>query len=164
MTALRTLSHDYQEVMALAQDPDLPAIALTDTLEALEGAFNDKAVALVHVLINADSDVNAIDVELKRLQARKQIIQNGQKRLKDYLRENMEACEIKKIDCPLFSITLAAGRSVAVITDESALPDDFVRVKTSIVPDKLNILKALKSGDDVPGAHIGKSVSSVRIK
>lgn len=164
MTALRTIGHDYQEVMALAQDPDIPAEALRDTLEGIGGEFNEKAISLVNTLINADSDVNAIDVELKRLQGRKHIIQNGQKRLKDYLRENMEACNIKKIDCPLFSITLAAGRSVAVITDESALPDDFVRVKTSIVPDKLNILKALKSGDEVPGAHIGKSMCSVRIK
>jgi len=164
MTALRTLSHDYQGVMALAQDPDLPAQALADTLEALEGEFNEKAVALVHALINTDSDVSAIDIEIKRLQGRKQIIQNGQKRLKDYLRENMEVCEIKKIDCPFFSITLAAGRSIAVITDESALPDDLVRVKTSITPDKLNILKALKAGDEVPGAHIEKSISSVRIK
>ena len=156
MTALRTLTHDYHQVLALAQDPDVPLQALRDTLEGIEGEFNDKAVSLVDTVLNADTDIHAIDEEIKRL--------HGQKRLKDYLRENMGACEIKKIECPLFTITLAAGRDMAVVSDEQALPDDMVRVTTSISPDKAAILKALKGGEDIPGAHLQKSQSSIRIK
>jgi Siphovirus Gp157 len=37
-------------------------------------------------------------------------------------------------------------------------------VKTTIAPDKVAILAALKEGRDIPGAHIGKSQASVRIK
>ena len=53
---------------------------------------------------------------------------------------------------------------VGVVDDESALPDDYVRVKTTISPDNVAILSALKEGVEVPGAHMAKTASSVRIK
>jgi hypothetical protein len=76
----------------------------------------------------------------------------------------MEAADIQKVSCPLFTITLAKGRDVAIIDDEEKLPDDLMRVKTSLEPDKVAILEALKNGKEVPGAHIEKSKSSIRIK
>jgi hypothetical protein len=152
------------EVRDLAMDPDIPAEALKDTLDGIEGMFNDKAVRVVDVINNGDSDIAAIDGEIARLQARKKVIQNAKESLKEYLRMNMEATGISKIESPLFVITLAKGRDIAVIDNEEAIPDDYVRVKTTIAPDKASILKALKEGEDVPGAHIEKSKSSVRIK
>jgi hypothetical protein len=164
MSTLRELSKELIEVQDLAMDPDIPAEAIKDTLDGMVGLFNEKAVNVVHVILNADSDIAALDTEIKRLSARKSAIQNGQDRLREYLRWNMEATDISKISCPLFTITLAKGRDVAIVEDESALPDEFVRVKTTIAPDKVAILAALKEGQDIPGAHIGKSQSSVRIK
>lgn len=164
MSTLRELSKELVEVRDLALDPDVPAEAIKDTLDGMEGMFNDKAVSVVHVLLNADADIAALDSELTRLSTRKKHIQNAQDRLKEYLRLNMEAAGITKITSPLFTITLAAGRDVACVSDESVLPDEYVRVKTTIAPDKIAILAALKSGSDIPGAHIEKSKTSVRIK
>jgi hypothetical protein len=76
----------------------------------------------------------------------------------------MEACEIKKITCPLFSITLVDGRDSVAISDESLIPDEFVNVKTVISPDKNAIAKALKEGIEVSGASLQKGKSSIRIK
>jgi hypothetical protein len=164
MTSLRDISQEFMEVMDLASDADIPAQALKDTLDGIEGMFNDKAIRIVHVIANSDSDIAAIDEEIKRLSARKKSISNGKERLKDYLRDNMEATGINKIPCPLFTITLAKGRDIAVVDDIDKLDCDLLRVKTTIDPDKVEILKRLKEGEDVPGAHLEKSKSSVRIK
>lgn len=164
MSTLRELSHELQEVQSLALDPDVPEEALRDTLDGIEGMFNEKAVRIVHVIANSDTDVDAISAEIKRLSERKRSIELAQDRLREYLRFNMEATGISKISSPLFTITLAAGRDMVEIYDEAALPDEFVRVKTVVSPEKAEILKALKSGIDVPGATITKSKSSVRIK
>lgn len=164
MPTLRELSHELSEVRDLALDPDVPAEAIRDTLDGLEGMFNDKAVSIVHVITNGDSDIAALDAEISRLASRKKHIQSAQDRLKDYLRYNMEATGTTKITSPLFTITLAKGRDVVVVDDESALPDEYVRVKTTISPEKAAILSAIKEGVDVPGAHIEKSKSSIRIK
>ena len=164
MSTLRELSHELQEVQSLALDPDVPEEALRDTLDGIEGMFNEKAVRIVHVIANSGTDVDAISAEIKRLSERKRSIELAQDRLREYLRFNMEATGISKISSPLFTITLAAGRDIVEIYDEAALPDEFVRVKTVVSPEKADILKALKSGIDVPGATITKSKSSVRIK
>jgi Siphovirus Gp157 len=164
MSTLRELSHELQEVQSLALDPDVPEEALRDTLDGIEGMFNEKAVRIVHVIANSDTDLDAISAEIKRLSERKRSIELAQDRLREYLRFNMEATGISKISSPLFTITLAAGRDMVEIYDEAALPDEFVRVKTVVSPEKADILKALKSGIEVPGATITKSKSSVRIK
>ena len=164
MTSLRELSTELMEVQALALDPEIPPEALQDTLDAMEGMFNEKALRVVHVITNSGSDVDAIDVEIKRLQDRKKIISNAQSRLKDYLQFNMEATGTTKISGPLFTITLAKGREVAIVDDQDELPEDYTITKTTVSPVKAIILKALKEGVEVPGAHIERNPPTVRIK
>ena len=161
---LYEITSDMVALHELANDPDIPEQAITDTLSGLEGEFKQKAIDLVHVVLNGSADIEAIDAEIKRLSDRKKHILNVHESLKSYLRQNMEATGTTKITSPLFTITLAKGRDVVVVDDESALPDEYVRVKTTISPEKAAILSALKEGVDVPGAHIEKSKSSIRIK
>lgn len=164
-TPLYEITGQFKELQTLAEtaDEDL-AVAIRDTMGAIEGEFNDKALAVSRLILNLDSDVGALDAEIDRLQERKRMIQNRQKQIREYLRENMDAAGIKKISCPLFTITLVQGREVAVIEDDSLLPDDLVRVKTEVSPDKNAIAARLKAGEEVPGARLERGQSSVRIK
>ena len=162
MVSLYKLTEQQRELKEAAGNSDLPAEAFKDTFEALEGQFNDKAVSVIHVVQNMDSDVDALDAEINRLTERKKIIKNKKDSIREYLRTNMEANEITKIECPLFTITLAKGRDICVINDQDKLPDDYIKV--SVVQKPAAILKALKAGDDIPGAHIENSKTSLRIK
>lgn len=162
---LHEIAKEYREVAALADsDDEGMAQAVIDTLEAVGGAFEEKAQTLVRITLNRQADIDALDNEIKRLQARKQTILNAEASFKEYLRTNMEATGISKISCPLFTITLAKGREVAVIDDADQLPDELMRVKTEIAPDKLAIAAKLKAGEEVPGARLERGQSSVRIK
>ena len=161
MTTLREISGRYLEVANLAEDPEVPDEAVKDTLDAIEGELQLKAENIAYVLGNQDGDIAAVDMEIKRLQDRKRVMQNAQSRLKEYLKFNMEATGITKISCPLFTITLAKGRDSVVVDDENALPGEYI--VTTIRPDKRALLQALKEGP-VDGAHLEKSGPSLRIK
>ena len=164
---LRELTGQYLELSSMAtdSDSDLTPELIADTLESIEGEFNEKAVAVTHIISNMDSDIDIIDAEIQRLQSRKKVLQNGNDRIREYLKSNMIASDITKITCPLFSITLAKGRDVVSIDDESAIADEFMTVKTSITPDKREILKALKDNpDSVTGASLTTTEPSLRIK
>lgn len=163
MTALREISGQYLSLLDLANNDEIPIEAITDTLQGIEGEFKEKAVKVVEVINSIESDVSQIDAEIERLRARKKVITNRNQSIREYLMTNMEACEISKISCPLFTITLAKGRDVVVIDNEDELPDEYITVKTSTAPDKTAILAALKEGN-VAGAHIEKSRPSLRIK
>jgi len=162
MSTLRELSADLRGINDMALDPDIPAEAIADTIEGLEGEFSDKAIRIVHVVANNDSDIAEIDAEIARLQSKKKIIVNAKDRLKDYLRFNMEATGVTKIESPLFNITLLKPRDIVLVSDESLLPDDYKRV--SVSPDKTLIGKALKDGYEVPGAELSKGKSGIKIK
>lgn len=163
MSKLYEISAQFKELQAIANDDEM-AVAVADTLESMEGEFNEKANAIVSMVLNMDGDVEPIDSAIERLQARKKVIQNKQASLKNYLRENMERTGINKISCPLFTITCVEGRELAYIDNEEALPDEYLSVKTTISPDKTAITKALKEGKEIEGAHLERAKSSIRIK
>ncbi len=165
MTHLYELTEQHRQLAVLSEegDEDIKQ-AIADTFEALEGEFNDKAIALIQVAENIDSDINMVDLMIKKLQGRKLVLQNRKEHMREYLKSNMEACEISKIECPYFAITLAKGRDMAVIDDPELLPDEYVDIEMNIKPKKRDILRALKAGELIPGAHIEKSKTSLRIK
>jgi len=127
-------------------------VAIADTMEGIEAQFQEKAQAIVATAFNVESGIDAIDAQIKRLQERKLTIKAKSEWLRNYLKKNMEASGISKIDCPLFSITLSAPSKQVEIENESLLPDEFVSVKTDVKPDKAALAKALKKGVEVPGA------------
>ena len=165
MSRLYEITGQFKELAALAENADEDmASAIHDTMQGIEAEFNDKALAVSHVILNFNSDIAALDVEIDRLTDRKRVIANRQKEIKEYLRKNMDAAGITKISCPLFSITLAKGRESVVVDDESAIPDELMRVKTDMSPDKTAIAVLLKSGSEVPGARLERGQSTIQIK
>lgn len=165
MSHLYELTGQFKELAVLADnaDEDL-AVAVRDTMGAIEAEFNDKALAVSRIILNMDSDTDALDREIERLQERKRLLANRQNQIREYLRENMEASGISKISCPLFTITLAKGRESVVVDDPDQLPDELMRVKTDVSPDKSAIAAKLKAGEEIPGARLERGQSSVRIK
>ena len=162
MTKLYELTGNYLAVRDML-DEGMPVEAVQDTLESIEGEIEVKAENLLHVVSNYNADVSALDTEIKRLQKRKTAVQNKQQQLRDYLKFNMQESGIKKISCPLYTITLAKGRDIALIEDAALIPPRFC-TKPEPQPRKKDILAALKDGKKVPGAVLGKSEESLRIR
>ena len=162
---LYEITEQHKQLETLAENDDgTLAEALADTFESIEGDFQEKSLSLITVVRNMETDTDAIDTEIKRLQARKKTIANTQDSMREYLRVNMEATGISKISCPLFTITLAKGRDIVQVDNEEIIPADYQNIKTSISPDKPAILKALKAGDEIAGVTLAKSKTSLRIK
>ncbi|MFW3895326.1 siphovirus Gp157 family protein [Pseudomonas bharatica] len=165
MSNLYELTGQYRELAVLIQDADEDmAVAVRDTMGAIEAEFNDKALAVSRVILNMDGDIEAVDAEIDRLQERKRIMSNRKSQIIDYLRENMEAAKITKITCPLFTITLCAGRDSVIVDDEKLLDEDLVNPKVTMVPDKKAIAARIKAGQEVKGAHLERGQPSIRIK
>ena len=164
MTTLYDMTGQYLALAELADDPDMPEDALTDSLEGIEGEIEVKAQALLQVVAGMEGDTGAIDRELERLKGRKQVIQNRANRLRQYLFDNMVISGIDKISCPLFQITLAKARPVVVVNEVKAIPDKFIKTTLTKAPMKKEILAALKAGEGVSGCVLGESKRSLRIK
>jgi hypothetical protein len=156
------MTEQFIGLQHLIEDGEMDETALQDTLEALEGDIQVKAEGLLGYVANIGSDVTAIDSEIKRLQARKKVMTNNQERLRNYLRDNMAAADIKKITCPLFSITLRKPSAMVSIIDESLIPDEFIVTTTR--PNKAVIKTALMLDTPVPGCRLVSGQPGLLIK
>lgn len=157
---LHEMSKDYIGFL----ESDMQGDQLTECLDSIEDSFDEKANNIVKLVSSLSADVDGIDKELKRLQAMKKTITNNQERLKEYLRYNMEATGISKIKHSLFSITLGKPTVTAEIVDIDFLPDNFVSTDVVMKADKKAILKALKDGEDIPGAVLSTGKARLLIK
>lgn len=158
MTQLYKITEQYKSIQTMDFDKQV----INDTLEAIEGEFEEKAKNIGFVNANMAARIEAIDSEIKRLQAMKKVEANKQEALKDYLRHNMQQCDITKIECDLFTITLRKPSDVCVIDDEEKIPQDYWKVVKSV--DKALIKRALKDGHEVDGASLQAGKAGLMIK
>jgi len=160
MAKLYELTGNLKEL----ESSDFDEQTLKDTLEAVGGEFNDKAVALLKVIENLNGDTSTIDDEINRLKARKTAIANRQKSMRQYLLFNMQESGINKIQCPLFTASLRKGSERVVIDDELVIPDEYAQIEVVTKIDKNAIKRDLKAGKEIPGARIERGETTILIK
>ena len=107
MASLYEISKEYQESFTSLTEMDLDAQTLQDTLEAISGDFENKAVNVVKYFANLDAEAKMIKEAEQQMATRRKAIENRSQQLKDYLRFNMEATGITKISCPFFQVSLS---------------------------------------------------------
>lgn len=158
---LYELSADYRRALdELTTIDDLPEEAIADTLEALEGAFEDKALNVARYIRNLEAEAAAIDDARKRMEARAKSAAIQAKRLKDYLRFELERTGIKP-KAPDLALSVQRNPPSVQIDDEAALPPDYIETITTTRARKKELVTALKAGQIIPGAQLSQSTRLV---
>ena len=158
---LYKIAENFSGLMNLSDEID--AETLADTLAGIEMEFEDKSVNIVRVIQNMSTA--AVDAEIARLTAIKKRIVNRKQWLKDYLRDQMQVCEITEIESDLFTITLRKPSKMVEITSEDDLPVSYqTMVPASWKINKKQILDDLKAGIEIPGAKMIDSKQGLTIK
>lgn len=160
---LYELTGQYLQLEEMMEDSDIDPAILKDTMESLDGEFEEKLNNCGKVLKNYTAHLNAIEEEIKRLQAKKKTLSNKQENFKNYIKTSMQAVNKKSVKTLLFTFTVKDGVDSVVIDNEDAVPEKF-REK---VPDKINkdAIKAdLKNGQKFTFAHLEKGQPSLQIR
>mgnify|MGYP000105758890 CR=1 FL=1 len=143
---------------------DLDDESIADTLEAVSGEFNDKAVAILKFTENMNSDIESLSHEIKRLQERKKLFENRKARIREYLLYNLEKSGINKIECPFFTASIRKGSESVDIENIELLTDEYVTVEVLEKPDKNAIKRDLKAGKEISGAKLVRGANTIIIK
>lgn len=154
-TALYVLTNEYRAAADKLADLDLDEQTVADTLEGLAGEVEDKGRAVAMFCRNLEVTAEAIKEHERQQKERREAIERRAARLRAYLQRCMEACGIEKIEGPGIAIGFRKSSSV-VINEPGLIPSEFMRQPEPPppAPDKRAIADAIKSGREVPGAHI----------
>lgn len=150
MPSLYELKNDYLRLLELEEEVD--SEAFQDALDNLTDEINTKAENIAAVLKQMEADAKMLKDEETRLKSRRTAIENNYKRLKEYLKSELEVMEIDKVKTPKFTITVRNNPVKVVIKDEDLIPADYKIPKYSI--DKKVLKEALLNGEEIKGAEL----------
>jgi len=111
-----------------------------------------KSESYVHVIKSQEVYINAIDNEIKRLQALKKQKEKSVDVLKSYLLQAVENFGV--FTSGFFTFSTRKSSSVEVFCDVNDLPKEFKSVKVTETADKTAIKKAIQSGEEIKGCAI----------
>jgi hypothetical protein len=140
-TDLYNIGQRYLEVLDLATDPETE-IDIGDTLEAVEGEFEQKAIAVAGYFRRTAAWIDELKEAEASIRDRRKVAENASVRLKAYLEAQMTATGIKKIECPYFVITLAKCPPSVRVDNPELVPDEFKHIEIVETIDKDLIKKA----------------------
>ena len=159
MSTLYELTGERLALQQKLKSLDLDEVTIADTLEGNSTEITQKIEDYGYVIQNLRAPITAIDAEIARLQDRKKSMEKEADRVEHWLFENMVKAGISKVECPLFTIALQNNPPSVFIADEDSIPAEFMRQPETPppAPDKKAIAAAIKSGKEVPGAHLKQS-------
>lgn len=161
---LYEISENYRAFMAAVDAGEIPEDAIGDTLDGIEGAFDDKADSIACLIKELRLEAAGIKTEADNLTARARRAQAKADRLQGYLLYHMQAMGKTKISTARNVLSLRKGTPACKIEDEAlALSwlemhhmEDCIKREVSIR--KRELLARMKDGDEIPGAHMEQDV------
>ena len=157
LPALYELTQQHRELERLADTTDdLPPEVIRDTVEALEGAIEAKAVSVAAVVRNLETHAELIRDAAKQLAERAARAEKRAESLKAYMLFCLQASGISKVTAPEYTISVRNNPESVRIADDAELPAEFLVQPPAPPPkpDKRAIKDALKAGRDVPGCWL----------
>jgi hypothetical protein len=151
---LYEIADQYRNALKLLSDPDLPAEAVTQTLEGLAGELGAKAWNVAAALLQMEGEAELIRRAEERMARRRKALERRAAGLRGYLRDQMERVEVTEIRSPEFVIRVKPNPPRVVIDSEAVLPECFKHAETVVHIDKIAIRDALQAGAAIAGAHL----------
>jgi hypothetical protein len=153
----------YREMLESLCDPEAnhPMQAIADTLEGIEGQFQDKAVNVAKFMRNLEASAEAIKEVEEKMSQRRKALESRAKWLREYLKGNMEKAAVTKIESPWFVLSIQKNPAALKIVDEAAIPPFFKTEVVTFELDKASIKQTLEAGEEVPGAVLSQGTRLV---
>lgn len=108
-----------------------------------------------------ESQIELAEKEIKRIKALQTGFVNAHARLEQYIIRGMQARNLRKMEGDTSRLTLRENTPALEVDDETAVPEKFKTIIETVKIDKMAVKAAIKSGEDVAGAHLREPTISL---
>lgn len=143
--------HDLSLVQGLDEQ------TLKDTMDSLQAPLNDKLEGIAYLMYQNSKDIASIQVDIDKYQhaqKTKKALQKQNDRLHDYMTEVIMTTGKDTVRTGKHLFKVKHKSYVTNILDEAKIPANYKEQETSWKVDKASIRKAIRSGEQVPGAEV----------
>lgn len=154
---LYELTGVFNEIFeSLESDDELNYQALEDTLQAIEGAMEQKAGGYAKIIKSLEKTADAYSSEAKRLAEKAKSTGNKADWLKNHLLQAMETTEKQKITTDIGTVYRWKSPASVNVLSEDLIPRKYWIIPPAPAPqlDKKMVLNDLKVNGAVPGTEI----------
>lgn len=152
------LNDNYKE---LASRDDLDPTILKDTLDAIQDDRKSKLDNLATWADQLKSEIDFMSDKKKSWEDEINYRKNKLAWIKQYITNVLDDAGIKRLTTDNHLLSTRNSKASTIIDSDEKLPDKFKITETRTKPDKNAIYKALKSGEEVPGAHLKPNRNTV---
>lgn len=175
MATLYELGSQYNELLEMLENGEYTFDELKDTIEMIDGEFDEKAVKVALVRNMEKAEIVKIDEEIKRLSELKKSHNSNIERLEKYLFNQMTAVGKRQIKSPLVNINIRTNQESVnpddprwgkdgkdfILWAQKNNRDDLLKYYEPI-PKLTAIKDAIKSGEDIPASLRRTTTLSIR--
>jgi predicted nuclease with TOPRIM domain len=161
MSKLYELTQNYQNLLDLLDNPEIPQDIIQEALNSVGEDIEVKVENIAKLIKSIEVDAKGFKEEEQRLATRRKSLENRIDSLKDYIEGAMRATSREKVKGKIFTLAIQKNAPSVDIVDLEAIPEEYFVVTKELT--KKQILEALKAGIEVPGAQI-KQTESLRIR
>jgi len=124
---------------------------LTTYLDSLNIQFEDKVSNILKYRRTLELTSDAIKNEIERLSSLKKFYENKGENLKKYVSYSMQKAKKENLELETAKLSFRKSESIEV-ENASLIPSEYIIIKETKQVDKTAIKKAIKGGDNIPGA------------
>lgn len=133
-------------------DADLEQEQINQALNVIDDEFEVKAENIAKLISSINGDIETLKTEEKRLADKRKSYERKIESLKDYLFNNLQMVDKKKIQTPLYKISIQKNPAKLVVKDEKRVPDEYFKVVKQL--DKTKLKNAVKDGLEADYAEL----------
>ena len=151
---INALLNEYPQ---LKEDEEL----FRDTLEG-NTRFNEIMERFLGEMRENETLAEAVSQRIGKLRERQTRLTHRAQFYRSLMHRLLEWAGIKSVALPEAKISVVNSPEKVIITDESAIPDAFMRITKE--PNKAAIKNAMKSGSIIPGASLSNGGTTISVR
>lgn len=157
---LYEMTEAQKELYELMTSGEIDEEVYADTLEGIGIAEKIEGYCVVENELSGD--LQKIESEIERLNAKKKSIENNIDSLRRRLGTFLVSIGTRKYAAGTFTVYRRETQQV-VIDDLQRIPEEVMKAKVTVTPNKTLIKELIKAGEDIAGAHL-QTNQSITIK
>jgi hypothetical protein len=124
------------------------------SIESVNDSMEEKAKSIAALIKNMESEETAIDSAINKMEERRNKITRKIQLMADYLKTNLEKCDIKEIKSPWFDIKIKFNPVSVLVSDEKLIPSEYFKEMIMRRLDKTLLSQNLKNNIMIPGVKL----------